>query len=276
MSFDFGKPFQTIEGVTQTKPETDEFGSLFTLVKSNNPEIRFALGDKRGDKIPTDDAVARELVTNLMGFVEKDLLEASNYLNQGKAVPKANAIKGDIKFQAIASGDPNWHAFVLKLDPSYTNQERFNGSKENPKLLYGKNDIKEQGITIFVPAQVSAKSTMSGYYSGKASSVSAVETLLETTNNINIELPKGGKFQILRDTANNTIKIGGYTVQLNPQTNRYDTVHVPVDTLPYDKTYDLDAIFQTNIGTLKTQLQRNYIRMEQLREIKGVKNVNQQ
>jgi hypothetical protein len=268
-SFDFNEPKlemydeETGEYFYKVKPEIKEFSRINKLL--NGPDAGRMIINMGGvSESPEENNLEKQAILGLMSSALQD------------AVDKNTRKKpyGDITFQGIvAGGELDYHAYHIKFKENYLNQNKFKGTEKEPKLTKKYPKLLSEGFTIYIPSEISSKKTSTGKTYRKASTLSTVEMLLNTTNNIDINIPKGGNLHLRKDDETGQITASGYVVDYNPDLARYDTTRLQSETFPFDAATDIDAIVIDDYlkGLFKDKYYFNIDTENKVRELRGVK-----
>jgi hypothetical protein len=278
VSFNMGnakESYKDDKGQTKNryKAEVRELANVMNLVDKDPGELIYSFGGVSGEIPDLDDATNKK-VKMIFNMMKDDM--SIKHRSGSSSIPA-----GAIKFQAITGGDKKYHAYTIRLNSNYIQSSKFSGSESTPGPIRDSDgkinqDLINDGITIYVPAKVSAKATNFGRTNSKASKVSYAEGLLQWNNEVMLDYPSAGRIHIVKDDHTGTITIGGFKVQLNPNSGKYDTTFVKeLNTIPIDQATDLDEIIEKNISSIKERFFFNSYMQKELLRLKGVKDINQ-
>jgi hypothetical protein len=254
------------------KSEVRELANIINLVDKDPGELIYSLGGV-SDEVPDLDEATAKKVKMIFNMIKDDM--SVTHRKGSSSIPA-----GAIKFQSITGGDNKYHAYTIRLNSNYIQTSKFSGSEGSPGPIRNSEgkvneDLINDGITIYVPAKVSAKATNFGKSNNKSSKVSFAEGLLQWNNEVMLDYPSAGRIHIVKDNQTNTITIGGFEVAIN-EAGKYDTsFYKNYNTIPIDQATDLDQIIEDRVNVMKSKFfNNNYIQRELLR-LKGVKDINQ-
>jgi hypothetical protein len=239
----------------QPRDEAIEFSNVLELaVGKEKDKIFYGVGGIAG-KLPEERDV------NLETFITDVTKEIGGGKHGKEYMPS-----GSIKFQNIAAGNKNMHAYNVTFDTDFL--KRFVGTKDDKGPLFDVhededqwNDIKNNGITIYVPKQISegvttdregneSVNSLFANYSKRASETSSFEAQFRRRNKINLTLPNCGSRTIIRN-ADNSISIVGYNLSLDPSTKKYQKVLIKQATIPGAQFFDLDDLIDRTLTDMK-------------------------
>lgn len=237
-------------------PEALEFKNILELAGGDNKsKLFYDIGDVKGE-LPEDKDAS----------IQTFLIQAAKEIASGKH-GKEYMPSGSIKFQNIATGDKNMHAYNVTFDTDFL--KRFVGTKDDkgPLFTIHENkekweDIKNNGITIYAPKDISegthidlksgeeVENTLFGKYSKRATITSPYESQFRRRNKINITIPNCGSRTIIRNN-DNSISIVGYNLSLNPRTKNYEKVLINQANIPGANFFDLDDLIERTVTDMK-------------------------
>lgn len=234
------------------KPEFNELFNLMNIANSSeitNNGVIVSFGDKTGE-LPKS-GLSPNIKTVLKAIYE-DMQSSQDRRKDAKSLLP----KGQLTFSSIVAGGEPYYAYNIKFHGDYINTKRFVGTaeKQGPAGADNNPELLTDGITIYVP-KTAALNQMHDEHGQKmgvvsrlaldnerATQVSAIEGLFTVKNDIQIRIPNGGQLNLTRDPATEDTKVAGWNVVLNPNTGRMDTVHIPLQLVPLDRSTDLDWI----------------------------------
>lgn len=251
ISFNLSKKGRMDEN-KQTKPETEEFMDMFEMAVENLDSILIGKGNVNTAKgrLPGEESffqtsndfsdTGKKLIVKIYDDViakEKD----------GKDLPY-----GKIQFQDIVAKDQKYHAYTITFNKEFLND--YAGTKDAPGLIHDDfKDLNADGFTIYVPADVSEKSTRFGQTSKnyKINANSGINAILSTVGEYNINIPNAGSLRMVKDKEKNIITINGIKQILNSHTLNYEEQKITDQVIENANISDVFGIYQSILDELK-------------------------
>lgn len=261
MNFDFNSPFVVADEVVENNETGEvslkkgsqimdegvkEVANLFKLAQNQPNDVIIDMGGVK-ENIPSESwsrgqEAIQSVITELM----------SNHKKGNALIPK-----GSITFQGIVGGEDKYHAYHVKLSPTFFGNRKFAGKGKLGKVDDGdepNTELINNGFTIYVPSEVSSKKMGFAKKYKSATTISPAEGILNWTNEVPIEIPEGGKIHLIKDAKTGEITMNSYGVMLNPNTRSYDTIRIKSENNKFgaDAGTDLDAIIKRNMEIIKS------------------------
>jgi len=243
ISFDMAAPNMAYNKKIIRSPEVKDLLALDGIIAAqlgNNPTsqvidngIKIAAGGIDGSD-PKDISSVPEELQNLFRLVHEDL-----YTGHGKG--STLLPKGTITFQAASSGKEDYHAYNIKFNPTYLSHEKFT-SKNNKEILKTYPEILKDGITIYIPKNISSRVTRLGNNALESSETSSTEGLFSIMNKVDYYIPGAGYTSLQLDKNSGQIVQSGWVGVMNGNTNSLDTFPMPVMRYPYNQAIVLDSL----------------------------------
>jgi len=253
IKYDLGKGLLNDE--KKARKEAIEFSNILDIASGKDKDkVLISIGGIEG-KLP------EETNSSLQTFIMDAVKEISNGKHTADYMPS-----GSIKFQNIATGDKNMHAYNITFDTDFL--KRFKGTEDDKGPLFDIHateedweNLKNNGITIYVPKQLSegtyidnkgneVPNSFFGSYSKRASETSAFEASFTRRNKINLTIPNCGSRTIIRN-ADNSISIVGYNLSLDPNTKKYEKLLIKQSNIPGASFFDLDDLIDRTLNDMK-------------------------
>ena len=261
MNFDFNSPFVIADEIVENNETGEvslkrgsqimdegvkEIASLLKLAQGQPNDVIIDMGGVK-EEIPgkswsRGQEAVQSIITELM----------SNHKKGNALIPK-----GSITFQGIVGGEDKYHAYHIKMAPTFFGNKKFAGKGKLGKEDNGEEpnaELINNGFTIYVPSEVSSKNMGFAKKYKSATTISPAEGILNWANEVPIEIPEGGKIHLVKDAKTGEITMNSYGVMLNPNTKAYDTVRIKSENNKFgtDAATDLDAIIKRNMEIIKS------------------------
>ena len=201
----------------KNKKNTESINNAINLIHKtkDNSNVIFLKGKYDMSDVPTKDQ-EDETARAIMAQFYDDMKTAYN----AKKVSSESRPYGKITFQPIVAGDPNYHAYHIKINPKYF--AGLQGSEDTPGIARSQEDIINNGITIIVPVEDAKNSIKMSQESLKGTEITSAEANLSLGKGFEYSIPGGGQMKINMD-KNNKVSVTGYGVAYNPNLS-YDTI----------------------------------------------------
>ena len=197
---------------------------LGTVRKSSNSFIRIGAP---GSEIPKENDEKAQLLL--------DELTSNMTTAYGKA--DADRPVGSVTFSPIVGGTDKYHYYNIKLDAQYL--KKLIGTKENPGILYGKDEqissLKTKGVSIYIPANEDV--SLIGQRSVKGASEYEAIMNLSPDGKYMYKRPDGSYFEMYKTSGGGIIITGKY--------KGYDQTTGKVIEIPYNPNREI-----ANIGNV--------------------------
>lgn len=261
MNFDFNNPFVIADEIEENKETGEvtlkrgsqvmdegvkEVANLFKLAQSQPNDVIIDVGGVKeevpGESWSRGQEAIQSVITELM----------TNHKKGNALIPK-----GSITFQGIVGGEDKYHAYHVKLAPTFFGNRKFSGKDKLGKVDGGdepNTELINNGFTIYVPSEVSSKNMTFAKKYKSATTISPAEGMLNWANEIPIEIPEGGKIHLIKDAKTGEITMNSYGVMLNPNTRSFDTIRIKSENNKFgaDAGTDLDAVIKRNMEIIKS------------------------
>lgn len=272
ISFDLGKGRLDEKG--DIRDEAREFSNVTQLaVGKDKDKIFYNVGAIQGE-------IPEERDSNLETFFNDVNKELSSGKHTNDWMPT-----GSITFQNIAGGSRKMQAFNVKFDTEFL--KRFVGTELDKGPLYDIskdetqwNDVKNNGITIYMPKDVTEEVTddlnnpildeegkqmvdkdnnplfkpkmvsLFGGYNARAAYTSATEAQFQRRNKVNLTIPNCGSRTIIRN-ADNSVSIVGYNLIFDHRKREYNKVTINQANIPGSNFFDLDDLYNKTLSEMK-------------------------
>jgi len=229
-------------------PGAKQFIELYQVVANDKGDIRYSVNGI--GEIPTDNS-KRDPILQLL---EATLVATTKRKDNGTIVGVPP--RGTVSYQGVVAGQTEYHAFNIKFNDDYLNQKKFVGTKEKAGLLKIHPSILTEGVTIYVPRDISENNTTLGIQNYRSRTITPIEALLALNGKVDLELPNSGGLTIQKNDKDNAYDVNGYVVALNPDNLRMDTSRIESFQIPYSAVYDVD---QNVKDVIKGKMYENFM-----------------
>lgn len=262
-------------------PNIAQVNKLIAGVLDNQiPDVKFSFNGVEGS-VPSGKGINEDEYSKLINFltdVTADFKQPGESDKDAQKRAKTLQLKGEVSFQGIVGGDNKYHAYTIKFNTNYLNRPEFSGGSETDKKFIKEfPEIKTQGITVYVPANISSQNLNLGIKHKQASTTSDVEALINTVGELPpIQFPGAGAIQLVKDPTTDSITVGGYGVKFDVDRFNYDTTHWENKKFPVGPDSDIDGFINSEIlPRLQLYYTTNRTLKEQATALKGVKDPKQ-
>jgi hypothetical protein len=207
-------------------PEARHFNEIYKLVKNDAGTNRYSIGAI--GEIPEGNDL-RDPILQLLQEAYTGSATRDKRTGKIKGIPP----RGTVSYQGVVAGQTEYHAFHFDFNQDYLNQKKFKGTENEPGLIKQYPQILTDGITIYIPREISETKTTFGIQNYNSRTITPYEGTLSLDGKIDINIPNSGSLSIVQNDKDRTYDITGYNVDLNPSTMRMDTTRFAPIKVPY-------------------------------------------